>query len=261
MKKLQWLTCACFGAFLFSCGNDVKKETVSGEAKKDSVAKTENRQPVAESLYGDTLEPRDPSLVLFRFDEKLSGRKPVLLKAGEVRKRFWPLDKTADPSALFTFARYFELDSIRKTGKEYEGDVGDIMQVDIDVLDTLKNAGPFCAVAWRMHFVSYEACPFSSGDYFMITTYGKDGKAIRSYMIAQDISGADAPVFFHSQQRTNVYTDGTFRSCSTDTMGDEGEDKPVYGVVKTVSTGRIDPAGMIFSREISRDSTGTFDFN
>lgn len=230
--------------FLFSACGDSSKPLSSDSTKSDS--QPADRGPVSEMLKGDTILPRDTSLVLFRFTRALGDTNGTKLTANEVRKRFWPLDTSCEWEARSIFGRFFHLDSLRVQKKEDEGDpIGSIVKVDVRVRDTVAlNAGK--GVVWTMTYESYPACPVSYGTYFMLSTY-KDGKLVSTRLLGKNESFADAPAEATIVSESILYKDNTFKGIQVDSTGDACDtcDVTTYEVTKTVFLGKIANNGMI----------------
>jgi hypothetical protein len=226
-----------------ACGDSSRPAVSETDSVRDSAVAPAG--PIAGSLGGDTIEPTDVALVIYRFGKNLALLKEDTLTAAEVRKRFMPVDSTCGYEANFTLARFFYLDSCRQNKVDPQNEIGSIISVQVRFVDSLKLASCI-AVAWTMRYESYPACPASSGTYFLLTTY-KNGKIVSTQLMGKDESSADAPVFLTTFSESVLYKDGSFKGIAIDTSGEyvEESDKPVIEVSKNISRGKILSDGKI----------------
>ena len=245
-----------FSFLLFSCGPNQSKEIKIVDsivtAVTDSISvDTTPKIQIAELLGGDTIIPNDKSLILFQFDSKLIDKNKKVLSAKEVRKRFLPIDSTCEMEAAYTLKRLFELDSMKRAGATSFGSEGQTIEVLARVIDTLTISPNYISVVWTMTYHTYEACPYSAGTYYMLTTYEKTGKLISTQLMGLSIGGGDAPYSFSQGENGYLYTDGSFKSNRADTTEDgDVVGKNRFEITKQSFKGRIDNSGHIIKAEI-----------
>lgn len=252
-----------FFSFVASCSGtsqNVKNDTATttDSAPVADYLPPQDTQPtrlIASSLGGDTIVTADKAFVMYTFDRKMNNNKHKNLSAKEVRERFLPIDTSCDAEAVHRFKKFFELDSLKRRGKQPEGDLGVIVQVDIKLYDTIKASPSGTWVAWTMYYESYPACPFSSGTYYMLSTYNAAGKLVSTQCMGRDDGGADAPMEWTTIQTCNLFMDGSFRGLYCDTVGDRSEEKPDLSIIRRTYTGSISDAGKITTtiKEIERN--------
>lgn len=253
--KIHYILFSAFIFAVFSCGND-QPDQKNDSAKSDSLLAAEDTLPktaIAISLGGDTIDPADASQILYRFDEKMirENQKPLSVK--EVAKRFMPADTNCENDALYTLKRFFYLDSMDRAGDKSYNDLGQTIKVEIRLVDTIPVSADFVTVAWTMYYSTYEACPFSAGSYYMISTYSKSGKLISTQQMGQQTGGGDAPISFNSSAKGNLFRDGSFKSHQIDTVEDaDVEGKGRFEITAKTFRGSIDKNGKIMREEIDR---------
>lgn len=254
--KQRILLFASLAFFCFSCGNE-QPEQKNDSATSDSLTALTDSLPqtaIALSLGGDTIEPADPSQILYRFDEKMIRDKQDPLSVKEVSKRFMPADTNCDSEALYTLKRFFYLDSMNRAGDHSYSDLGQTVKVEMRLIDTIPVSPDFITVAWTMYYSTYEACPFSAGSYFMVSTYSKSGKLISTQLMGRQTSGGDAPMSFSSSVKGNLFRDGSFKSLQADTTEDaDVEGKGRYDISQKIFRGSIDKNGKIFREEMVKE--------
>lgn len=254
-KPFALFTVSCF--LFFACGNE-KPDSVSGSlssvtvTKNDSVAAdTLPQTAIALLTGGDTIEPADASQILYRFNEKLIGENSKTLSLKEVRKRFMPVDPECSSEPAMALQRLFYLDSMNRAGDRSYSDPGQIVQVDVRLIDTIPVSTEFTTVAWTIYYSTYEACPFSAGTYYMISTYDKNKKLISTQQMGMQSGGGDAPVSFNTVENGNLFKDASFKILHIDTT--EDGDAPAqtrYEIYKQLFRGSIGKDGKIVREEI-----------
>lgn len=249
---------------LFSCG-----ENSSSEQKHDSVADTVNTNDtaaqldtvpaaiIASQLGGDTITTADMSQVFYPFSNDLLTRTGKKLSAKEVKERFYPLDTACDAEVVYKIQRFMLIDSLKKRGEFPDSDMGQMIFGEAMLLDTIKRSPSGTWVLWSLRYKSEDACPYSEGTFFVLSTYDAAGKLVSSQCMARDEGGADAPLFWSTKQTCNIFTDGSFRGLYCDTVGDYNDDgSATYSsIIRKTYTGTISSAGKITrtTKEIERN--------
>ncbi len=243
---------------LGSCGNETTTNKPEDSIPKiivaqDSVPVIDTIPSIAIALTmgGDTISTSDRSVIFYSFTKSLTDNKKKILSAKEVRRRFLPIDPDCDPEAAYQIQKFFILDSLKKIGEPIDGDMGQTIQVDIRLVDTIKKTPEGCWVAWTMWYTTPQACPFAEGTYFMLSTYDTKGKLISTQCMGCDAGGGDAPISWTKTHSTNIFDDGSFRGLYADSTEDYNEetDKPVISVYRRTFTGQISAAGKITVEE------------
>lgn len=255
-----FVTCALI---LFSCSGPQQETNHDSAVITDSVPVTNYLPPqdsapkdlIASGLHGDTIITADKALVMYTFDKKMNTNKHKVLSGKDARARFMPVDTSCDDEARYYLAKYFELDSLHKRGKEPVQDLGVIVKMEIKEYDTISSSPSHTWVAWTMYYESYPACPFSQGTFFMLSTYNAAGKLVSTQCMGRDCGGADAPMEWSTVQTCNLFMDGSFRGLYCDTAGDRSEEKPDLSIIRRTYTGSISEAGKITTviKEIERN--------
>lgn len=248
MKKLRLLPFV-FCLALAACGNDHSSSESKDSLPKDSVPAL----ATALQLGGDTLEPADANAVLYRFDEKMIGDTGRIapLSVEEVRKRFWPVPENCDQEAAYMVRQLFYLDSMNAKGDHSYEEPGATVSVQIREIEKLQVNPGINAVAWAISFSSYAACPFSTGTYYMLSTYDKSGKNIATMMMGDRMSAGDPPSMFSGSTVCNLYRDGSYKSLQVDTTEDlDAPEKDRYEIHRSVFRGTIGNDGSISREEV-----------
>lgn len=240
-----------------SCGNDAATSNNTDTSADSTVVAdtipvdTIPIEALASNMGGDTITPADKSHIFYSFDRKMTEKSGRTLSVKETKRRFLPLDPECDGEAAYKVQRFLYLDSLRKTGEEPNFDIGEIADVKIELLDTIRKDENGCWVTWSIHYSTVEACPYATGTLYMLTTYDKNGKQVSTQCMARDEGGADAPISWTCHEYSNIFTDGSFRSLYADSTEDYDEnDKPVYSVMRKTFTGQISAAGKITRTEL-----------
>lgn len=243
---------------LCSCGSTTTTENNSDTipriiVAKDSVPASDTLLPatIAFTLGGDTITTSNANDIFFSFTKKLIALKRKPLSVKEVRQRFLPIDPNCDGEASYQLKRYFELDSLRNAHEDIDSDMGQTINVEIRLVDTLKKHADGCWVAWTMYYTTAQQCPFAEGTYFMLSTYNKSGKLVATQCMGSVAGGGDAPISWTKTHTSNIFQDGSFRGLYADTTEDydEKKGKPVYSIYRNVYTGQIAPDGKITVNE------------
>lgn len=255
--KFSNLILAVVAFAFFACGNEKEKNKTDSSvtdtiAKADTVAAdTIPKTATAVLLGADTIEPSDASLILYRFNEKLIKEEIKTLSVKEVRKRFMPIDTNCDMESSSTLLRFFYLDSMDRAGDHSYSDLGQTVKVEIRLIDTIPVSPDFTTVAWTIYYSTYEACPFSAGTYYMISTYDKNKKLISTQQMGMNTGGGDAPMSFSSVEKGNLFRDGSFKILHADTSEDgDAPEKTRYDVFRKLFRGYIGKDGRIVREEI-----------
>jgi hypothetical protein len=255
--------CFILWSLLVSCGSD-DASTKSSDSipriivAKDSAAVNDSipATAIAFSLGGDTIVTGNANDIFFSFTKSMENNKCKLLSVKEVRKRFLPIDPNCDGEANYQLKRFFELDSLRKADEDIDHDMGQTINVEIRVVDTIKKNKDDCWVAWTIYYTTAQQCPFAEGTFFMLTTYDKAGKLISTQCMGCIAGGGDAPISWTKTHTSNIFQDGSFRGLYADSTEDydEAKGKPVYSIYRNVYTGQIAPNGKITvnQKEIER---------
>lgn len=243
---------------LNACGNEQSKNLSTDSipkiiVSKDSVIITDSIPAVALALTfgGDTIAPADRASIFYSFTAALSKSKKKPLSVKEVKKRFLPIDPDCEEESMYQLQRFFVLDSLKKIGEIPDGDMGQTIQVDIRLVDTIKKTPEGCWVAWTLYYTTPQACPFAEGTYFMLSTYTKEGKLVSTQCMGCDAGGGDAPISWTKTHSTNIFQDGSFRGLYADSTEDYDEEigKPLVSIYRRTFTGQISDAGKITVEE------------
>lgn len=253
----MWLI-ALVTSIAMSCGNETKVSDTTVDSLPDSVAVNDTVKlndtiafnAIASTLGGDTISPADRSQIFYSFTVKLAENKRKLITAKEARKRFMPLDPNCDQDAAYTLQAFFKLDSLKRLGETPDHDMGQIVEAEIRLVDTIRKTPNGSWVAWTLAYSTAQQCPYAHGTYFMLSTYDKSGKMISTQCMGCDAGGADAPISWTKRHETNIFKDGSFRGLYADSTEDyDVYDKPVYSIYRKTYTGQIDSTGRIVLNE------------
>jgi hypothetical protein len=251
MKKISIAFVFSVLIIMNSCGGTKNNDSQNSDSAKkvdsvhDSVAviKPIDTISIAEHLGGDTIDPKNESLVLFSYNSSLAKHNKRLMTSKEVRKNLNPLLCGDEKFIPYTFSRYLFLDSLKKAKGELNPDIGDLVDVKIYFLDSIHLSKNFTAICWSMFFESYQACPYSTGTDYLVTTFDASGKQIATTLLGEHSFGADAPMQWSSDKTANIFKDGSFKEISIDTT-QEDPDSTAQVEVK-VYRGKINVDGKI----------------
>lgn len=255
--KVNW-SVILVGLFLLSCGSESTVAEKIQDSTPDTLALNDTAPAVdttpavtlASTMGGDTITPADRSQIFYAFTVKLAENKRKLITAKEARKRFMPLDPNCDQDAAYTLQAFFKLDSLRRLGETPDHDMGQIVEAEIRLVDTIRKTPNGSWVAWTLAYSTAQQCPYAHGTYFMLSTYDKSGKMISTQCMGCDAGGADAPISWTKRHETNIFKDGSFRGLYADSTEDyDVYDKPVYSIYRKTYTGQIDSTGRIVLNE------------
>jgi hypothetical protein len=243
---------------LSSCGNDTTTTANNMDTTADTVAvvdsipkDTVSIELIAAKLGGDTIATDDKSQIFYSFTADPGKKKGTKLSAKQVKKRFMPLDPECDGEATYKVERFFYLDSLANLGEDPDYDIGQLVTVNISLLDTIKKTPEGSWVTWRIDYATAQSCPYAEGTLFMLSTYDATGKNISTQCMARNEGGADAPISWTCNEKSNIFQDGSFRSLYADSTQDYDEnDKLVYSVMRKTFTGQISAAGKITRTEL-----------
>jgi hypothetical protein len=241
---------------LFSCGNEsaVQEKTTDrvvllqpDTLKSDSI----NPNLIAFVLGGDTISPKEAASILYRFDEDLIRDTITPLSVKETQAMFPQLDSACDHFAQTTLARFYYLDSMNRAGNDSYLDLGQIVKVEIRLLDTIAFSEAFATVVWSMHYATYEACPYSAGTYYMLSNFDKKGNLISSQLMGKQTGGGDAPYSFTETGISNLFVDGSFKTMERDTSTDgDAPKKTQHEITKYAWRGAITKEGKILREQL-----------
>lgn len=257
MRIINIISAVVLTAFC-ACGSEEPSENNSDSTPRIIVAKdsivpvdTSPKTSLAFTMGGDTIATGNANDIFYSFTKKLALNKRKPLSVKEVRKRFMPFDPNCDGEANYQLIRFFELDSLHKAGETIDGDMGQTIQVDIRLVDTIKKTPEGCWVAWTLYYSTAAQCPFSEGTYFMLSTYDKAGKLVSTQCMGCDAGGGDAPISWTKTHSTNIFQDGSFRGLFADSTEDYNEEqgRAQISVYRRTFTGQISGAGTISVEE------------
>src|ERR1044072_6107777 len=220
MNKIRLSIIFSLFIFLCSCGGTKNTDNKKDSLQDSVTVKITDTLSIAQHLGGDSIETKNGSDVLFRFNSSLAKHAKKLMTAKEVRKSLTPI--ACDENGIsYTFKRYLYLDSLHAAKGTLHPDIGDLVDVKIYFLDSIRLAQNVKGICWSMDYQSYEACPYSSGTYYLLTTFDANGKQIATTLLAEKSSGADAPVAWSSDKSATLFTDYSFKEISRDSSWED----------------------------------------
>jgi hypothetical protein len=119
-------------------------------------------------------------------------------------------------------------------------DIGMTKDANCYALGRLEFGDSVGILIWKVVFSSYEACPFFSGTHVLGSVY-HEGKLVKTYQLAMDESGADAPMSFNAKKKIRIDKNGILKMyTSTETL----EEEKVIESEKTQKTYVLSVKGM-----------------
>jgi hypothetical protein len=196
---------------------------------------TKNKEEKAKVSYSMTVDQHLSSFPLLKFPCVIDGN---FLKDSSKNHTSFPISIGLVSELASNFGgdddsqreSYYVNDFIKIQTAKQEGKYDDFVQkLDIGMtkdancyaLGRLEFGDSLGLLIWKVVFTSYEACPYFSGTHVLGSIY-QNGKLIKTYQLAMNESGADAPMSFNAKKKVRIDKNGILKMfTSTETLEEE----------------------------------------